>query len=209
MNLAAVILAGGASRRMGRDKVWLQFGAQPLIMRTLATVHEAGIEEVFISGRAGSDYSALRCPVLLDLQAGCGPLGGIERALDAAPAPLLLVLAADLPRMRAAFLRQLMGHADPSTGVVPELCGQLEPLAAIYTKRCGPIALDCLRQGRYASRDFAGACLRQRAVRTFPVSRADAICFENWNTPEDVTRPGPDCRHSQPRWVGPRLGARH
>jgi molybdenum cofactor guanylyltransferase len=202
MNLAAVILAGGESRRMGRDKAWLPFGGRPLIVHALATVRDAGIKEVFVSGRVGTDYSELKCPVLYDRQTGCGPLGGIERALDAATAPLLLALAVDLPRMSAAFLRQLATRTDSLTGVVPEVRDQLEPLAAVYPKRCGAIAQNCLRQGRYAARGFANACLRQRAVRTFTASRADAIYFENWNTRWDVVQLEPSLRCCQGAQVG-------
>ena len=187
MNLSAVVLAGGESRRLGRDKAWIKLGGRPLIVRALATVRDSGIEEVFISGRAGTDYSALRCPVLLDREPGCGPLGGIERALAATQAPLLLVLAVDLPGMTTAFLRKLAERCDPLTGAVPKLTGKLEPLAAIYPKRCRFIALDCLLKCRRAARDFADACLRERAVRTFVVPQADAECFENWNSPADVS----------------------
>ena len=67
MNFSAVILAGGQSRRMGQDKAWLEVGGQPLITRALTVLRAAGIQEIFVSGRAGVDYSALRCPVLLDL----------------------------------------------------------------------------------------------------------------------------------------------
>jgi molybdopterin-guanine dinucleotide biosynthesis protein A len=193
MNLSAVILAGGESRRMGQDKAWLEMGGQPLIRRALSTVRDSGIQEVLISGRAGTDYSTLGCPNLFDLEPGCGPLSGIQRALEAASAPLLLVLAVDLPNMTSGFLRKLAGHCDPLTGVVPKLKGQLEPLAAIYPKRCRFITLDCLLKGRRAARDFADACLRERAVRTFAVPRTDLDCFENWNTPSDVSasRPKP------------------
>src|SRR5689334_8147321 len=93
MNLSAVILAGGESRRMGKDKAWLEVGGQPLLARALSTVRRAGIKEIFISGRSGTDYSVLRCPVLFDREPGCGPLSGIERALEVASAPLVLVLA--------------------------------------------------------------------------------------------------------------------
>jgi len=187
MNLSAVILAGGESRRMGKDKAWLEVGGQPLLARAVSTVRDSGIEEILISGRAGTDYSALRCPVLLDLEPGCGPLSGIERAFEATGAPLLLVLAVDLPNMTAAFLRKLAGRCDPLTGAVPKLSGQLEPLAAIYPKRCRFIALDCLLKCRRAARDFADACLREHAIRTFSVARADIGCFENWNSPGDIT----------------------
>ena len=52
MNVGAVILAGGESRRMGRDKAWLEVNGRPLIGRGLGVVREAGIKEIFLSGRA-------------------------------------------------------------------------------------------------------------------------------------------------------------
>jgi molybdopterin-guanine dinucleotide biosynthesis protein A len=193
MNVAAVILAGGQSRRMGRDKAWLEVDGLPLIARGLWVVREAGIKEIFVSGRTGVDYYSLECLVLSDGEPGLGPLGGIERALDAVNAPLLLVLAVDLPKITAAFLRTLMGHCNSGCGAVPELNGQLEPLAAIYPKRCHQIVRNCLHQSRRAARDFAAACLREGAIRRVEVSKEDAACFENWNTPSDAG--------GSPRWA--------
>ncbi len=186
VNISAVILAGGQSSRMGRDKAWVMFDGQPLISRAYGTVRDSGIKEIFISGRAGTDYSGLSCPVLLDHGTDSGPLAGIERALDATQAPLLLVLAVDLPRITAMFLRNLAGRCDRLTGVIPKLRGELEPLAAIYPKRCRFVALDCLRKRRCAARAFAEVCLRGGAVRTFTVPRAETACFENWNYPADM-----------------------
>ena len=160
----------------------------PLIPTEFHCEVVSGVQEVLISGRAGTDYSTLGCPVLFDLEPGCGPLGGIERALAAATAPLVLVLAVDLPGITAAFLRKLAAHCDPLTGAVPQLRGELEPLAAIYPKRCHVIARDCLLKFRRAARDFADACLREQAVRTLAVSGTDARCFGNWNSPVDVSR---------------------
>jgi molybdopterin-guanine dinucleotide biosynthesis protein A len=187
VNLSAVILAGGQSSRMGRDKAWVEFEGQPLIKRAIDTVRGSGITEILISGRAGADYSSLGCPVLLDREAGSGPLAGIERALDTTEAPLLLVLAVDLPRMTASFLQRLASHCEPLTGVIPKLNDRLEPLAAIYPKRCRFIVRDYLLKCRLAARDFADACLRERAVKTFVVPPADQSCFDNWNSPSDRT----------------------
>jgi molybdopterin-guanine dinucleotide biosynthesis protein A len=198
VNLSAVILAGGKSSRMGRDKAWLEADGQPLLARVVATVRELGVEEIFISGRAGEDYSALRCPVLFDLEPECGPLGGIERGLDATVSPLLLVLAVDLPHMTTPFLRKLVARCDALTGAVPMLNGELEPLAAIYPRRCHAIAFDCITHSRLAARDFAAAGLREQAVRTLTVTKADAACFHNWNTPADIPAPVP-CRKSTRR----------
>ncbi|MCX6894634.1 MAG: NTP transferase domain-containing protein [Verrucomicrobia bacterium] len=72
--------------------------------------------------------------MLLDLEASFGPLAGIERALHVAHAPLLLVLAVDLPDMTGKFLQKLIARCDPHTGVVPKRANGFEPLAAISPK---------------------------------------------------------------------------
>lgn len=186
MQLSAVILAGGESSRMGRDKAWVQSDGRPLIQLAVEKVRGLGVREVFISGRAGTDYAALKCPVLLDREPGFGPLGGIERGLQACTAPLLLVLAVDLPQMTAAFLEKLRRRCDRLTGVVPRQGEKVEPLAAIYPKRCHVFAFAAIAKAQPAVCDFVSACRRERAVRMLPVSRADAGCFANWNRPADL-----------------------
>jgi molybdopterin-guanine dinucleotide biosynthesis protein A len=183
---SAVILAGGASTRMGRDKAWLELDGQPLIAHAVAKVRQLRIADVFISGVATADYSELKCPVLHDLEPGFGPLGGIERALHVCRTPLLLVLAVDLPGMTASFLRKLLARCDRLTGMVPKVGRGHEPLAAVYPKRCHAIAFEFIAKSRHGARDFASACLREGAVRSFPVARADAVCFANWNSPADL-----------------------
>ncbi len=182
----AVILAGGQSSRMGRDKAWMEAEGVPLIELALGKVRGLGAVEVFISGRPGEDYSRLGCPVLLDLEPGLGPMAGIERALRAASTPLVLVLAVDLPNMKPAFLRKLLANCDRLTGAVPTLDGTLEPLAAVYPKRCYAFAFSALVNLRRSARDFASACLREHAVRKLSVSATDASGFANWNSPSDV-----------------------
>jgi molybdopterin-guanine dinucleotide biosynthesis protein A len=186
MNFSAVILAGGESRRMGCDKAWIEVKGRPLLSRAVATVRRAGAVEVFVSGRQDGHYAGMDCPVLLDLKPGGGPLGGIERALSVMNSPLLLVLAVDLPKMTTVFLRKLIFRCDENIGVVPKLRGELEPLAAIYPKRCHALVLDALRNKRLAARDFAKTCLRDGAVRTFVVAVADCVRFANCNSPGDL-----------------------
>lgn len=184
---SAVILAGGESRRMGRAKAWLEIDGKPLIQLAVEKVRTLGICEIFISGRAGEDYSALNCPVLFDLEPGFGPIGGIERGLHECTSPLLLVLAVDLPRISPALLGRMRKACDRLTGVVPKLCEQLEPLAAIYPKRCHALAFAAIAKAQYSARDFASACLREKAVRTYAVTQREASDFMNWNRPADVS----------------------
>lgn len=186
MQLSAVILAGGESKRMGRDKAWVEFSGRPLIAHAVDKIAALGVREIFISGRAGQDFSAWKCPVLFDLEPGFGPLGGIERALHECQSPLLLVLAVDLPGMTPEFLLKLTARCDRLTGVIPKLDGELEPLAAIYPKRCHALAFSAIARSRHAAREFATACLHEQAVRSFSVSAGDAKCFANCNRPDDL-----------------------
>ncbi len=188
VTFSAAVLAGGESRRMGRSKAWLELGGQPLLARAVSLARAAGASEVLISGRMGEDYAALGCPVLFDLEPGLGPVGGIERALHAAAFPQVLMLAVDLPRMTPEFLRRLASACDETTGVVPTLEGDLEPLAAIYPVCCHEIATGHIRSGRLSARDFAEACLEAGAVRSGEVAASESICFANLNHPRDLLR---------------------
>src|SRR5471032_605600 len=125
MNFSTVILAGGRSSRVGRDKAWLEVGGQTLLAQQIGLVRETGAVEIFISGRTGADYSAFGCRVLQDKFPDAGPLAGIERALATAKSPLLLVLAVDLPQMGAEFLRRLATGCLETCGVIPKLANHL------------------------------------------------------------------------------------
>ncbi len=186
MNLSAVILAGGQSRRMGCDKAWVEFQGKPFIKVALEKVRRLGASDVFISGRPGADYSSLHERMLVDLEPGNGPLGGIERALREALHPLVLVLPVDLPQMSLEFLQKLISRCDQHTGVVPRHSGALEPLVAVYPSRCHSYAAHALASGQFAVRDFATACLKERAVRPMHIESNETRYFHNCNTPADL-----------------------
>ena len=144
MNFSAVILAGGKSARMGRDKAWLEVGGQTLLARQTGLAREIGAAEIFISGRADMDYAAFSGRVLLDEFPDAGPLAGIERALDASKSPLLLVLAVDLPAMSAELLRRLAAACSETCGAIPSITGAMEPLAAFYPKIAAGLLVNLL-----------------------------------------------------------------
>jgi molybdopterin-guanine dinucleotide biosynthesis protein A len=98
----------------------------------------------------------------------------------------VLVLAVDLAQMTPDYLNSLAVRCDDLTGVVPKLHNNLEPLAAIYPRRCHTIASNCITQNRHSARAFAEACHCEQAVRIVPVPAAFAACFANWNTPADL-----------------------
>ncbi len=186
MNFSAVILAGGNSSRMGRDKAWLEVGSQRLLERQIALVRASGAAEIFISGRADTDYTGLGGRVLHDQFANAGPLAGIERALAATASPLLLVLAVDLAAMSTELLRRLAAASATNVGVVPRVNGELEPLAAFYPKTTHAMAVAQLERGSFAVKAFAGCCVQDGLCRFIEVAASDVNYFANWNSPADV-----------------------
>lgn len=186
MNFTAVILAGGRSTRMGRDKAWLLHEGKPLIEHSLRTVREAGAIEVAISCRAEQDFSRFECPILEDLNPDCGPLEGIERALETAEHPLVFILAVDLPGMTPAFIRWLHGKCSGASGAVVVRESGPEPLAAFYPRSAGQVACRMIASGQLAARAFADECVKQGFASAVSLSEEYETCLTNWNTPADL-----------------------
>lgn len=185
MNFSAVILAGGQSRRMGTDKAWLKHDGKTLLERQIALVQSLGAFEVFVSGRPDTDYSRFGLPVLRDRMGDSGPLGGIERALESAAQPLLLVLAVDMAEMTMAILRELATRCEPR-GIVPRVNGRVEPLAAVYPKTAWPDALTLLTRGSKSPTAFANICVESGQANFHDFSDCDAVRFKSWNAPGDI-----------------------
>ena len=187
MKFSAVILAGGRSQRMGRDKAWLMQDGKSLIARQVELARTLGAEEVFISGRAGSDYDSLGCRVLHDRVADAGPLAGIESALAASATPLLLVLAVDMPQMNATPLQTLLVCCTQTRGAVPRFDNQTEPLAAVYPRSALEVAHELLDARRFSARNFAQRCVELDLAAFVDLAESHSACFANWNSPEDIS----------------------
>ncbi len=171
---------------MGCDKARLEIGGQILLARQIQLAREAGATEVFLSGRDETDYAEFGCRVLPDKYPGAGPLAGIERALNAAGSHRLLVLAVDLPEMKADLLKRLLANCPENAGVIPRLNGNLEPLAAIYPKSSHPLVEVLLGDGNNAVMNFARRCVESGLARFLELSADDARHFTNWNSPADL-----------------------
>ena len=186
MDFDAVILAGGRSSRMGRDKAWLPLDGRPLLASQLERVSSLDPGELIISGRPGVDYSAFPYRVVLDAEPDRGPLGGITTAFAATSAPQLLVLAVDLPHMTADWLRQLLGRSTSACGVVPRVEGEWQPLAALYPRACRGIVREALRGSARVIGDFVLSAFAAGLVIPWDVPHPDRSCLHNWNRPEDL-----------------------
>lgn len=187
MNFSAVILAGGKSSRMGRDKALLDVGGRILLSRQIALSREVGASEVFISGRADADYSMFGCRVVQDQFHEAGPLAGIEAAFEVTNSELLLVLAVDMPAINSMLIRRFVDGCTAECGVIPRTKDGVEPLAAIYPKAaCGRLRSE-LQTGRAPGvRWFAQECVETGLAKFLDMSEQESGCLISVNSPEMV-----------------------
>jgi molybdenum cofactor guanylyltransferase len=185
----AALLAGGKSRRMGRDKAFLRVewegNSVPLWDRQLSILKAVAPAELVVSGPRKQGYPA-SVRVLADEWDDAGPLGGIATSLGRTHQSLLLVLAIDLPRIQPGFLRKLLGRCEADRGVVPTLNNRFEPLVAVYPKAAHGIAIAQLKEGDYVLQHFVNKLMHSRLITCFEVESDERQQLQNWNTPEDL-----------------------
>ena len=132
MNISAVLLAGGESRRMGTDKAMLLFRGKPLWQIQLETLRKLESEEIFVSARIDPSWRPDDVRFVADIPPSRGPLSGLAASLDRMQTTHLLALAIDMPWMSHKYLEFLCAQIVPGRGVAPKIGDRAEPLAAIY-----------------------------------------------------------------------------
>lgn len=177
---------------MGKDKAFLPVEDVPLLLRQVRLLREAGMEDVFISGRPGVDYSSAQCPVVLDQHPDRGPIEGIRTTLGLLQkrATHLVVLAVDLPRMSAAFITNLLGRCAAGLGVVPVMNGRREPLAAVYPADMLQRVEAACAAGAFALQPLIEQAVRNGQFVELQVTAAEGDRLYNWNYPEGSTSSG-------------------
>ncbi|MCX6599817.1 MAG: molybdenum cofactor guanylyltransferase [Acidobacteria bacterium] len=172
---AAFVLAGGASRRMGRDKALLPLAGRPLIEQ-IARRAAAVASPVTIVG-SPAKYQGMGFNVIADRRPDCGPLAGIEAALEAGLARRNLILACDMPHLDSSLLERLF-QGDAAC-VLPETPdGRWHPLCAVWDQSLLPSVRAALDRQEFRVR----AALAGVAVQVVPVDQ-----LSNANTPEEWT----------------------
>lgn len=141
MKRGALVLCGGRSRRMGRDKASLPFGGETLLQRVVRVVGTV-VDDVVVAARPGQDVSRLpeAVRVVYDDVPGLGPLAGIAGGLAATAADAVYATGCDVPFLSAAVVTRLFDALGDAAIVVVEQEGFLHPLAAVYRTSVLPVA---------------------------------------------------------------------
>lgn len=186
--LAAAVLAGGrASRLGGIDKGALAIGGTPMLARVLDAVRPVAAHVFVVGDRHGAGARA-GLPVVEDLVAGAGALGGIYTAIVSSPCDRTLVVGCDMPFLDERLLAHLAGIAGADL-VIPRNARGLQPLCAIYTRACAQPIRDRLDRGeRHAAVPPAGVRVVEVGPEELTAYDPRGLLFVNVNTPHDYAQ---------------------
>ena len=181
-----LVLAGGESRRMGRDKALLMRDGQSQLAYLAALLARVA-ERVFVSARSTQQQDAERSryELIVDRYADIGPMAGILSALEAHPDRDWLVLACDLPNLDESTLRFLLEHRSaekPFTAFRSSHDGLPEPLCAVYRPGSAKILHKFIAEGV--------VCPRKVMIRSDShlLEQPNPAALDNINTPDDLAR---------------------
>jgi len=178
-----LLLSGGASNRMQRDKAHVEYRGEPQLLRAWRLLGQV-TERAFVSVREDQGDDPLRAglPMLVDSYDSIGPTAGILSAQDAYPGAAWLVLACDLPLLNVATLRSLLAQRDPAadaTAFTSRHDGLPEPLCAIWEPASHALLLERYESGQFCPRK---ALLRSNSRLLSSPGQA----LDNINTPADL-----------------------
>lgn len=181
-NATGVILAGGKSSRIGRNKAFLEVSGRRIIDREIAVL--SGIfKEVIIVCKDVEEYHEYPLRKVSDLVDYLSPLSGIYTGLKSAKTDRIFVVACDMPFLNKGVIDYLMSLADNYDVVVPRPAGRFEPLHAVYSKDCVKGIEDMFKAGNFRIYDLYNK-VRTRVVEDGELKKIDpeGLGFLNVNT---------------------------
>jgi molybdopterin-guanine dinucleotide biosynthesis protein A len=194
--LDGVLLCGGLSSRMGRDKALIEVAGEALWLRQRRLLKNVLGQEPLLSVRhekrlssVGVEQRELR--YVYD-DGSSGPLGGILSAFEAAEAARathVAVLAVDLPFMEIEWWATLIRACGALKGAIGKQeggAGGWEPLAAIYPVSMGPRFRSAKAAGVFALQKIVAEGASAGLLEGVPIGEKQARLFRNWNTPADI-----------------------
>jgi len=183
-DVTGVILVGGRSSRMGRDKALLPLGGKSLFDKALSTL-KSGLRDVLLVGDRPERFEKHGLKVIPDIYPGSA-LGGLYTGLLQAETPYVFASACDLPFSSPRILRYMMSIRDGFDVVVPLSGIHPEPLFALYHKNCLHSMVRMLEAENYRIRELYPH-VRVRFVPGEELAGIDndARVFTNVNTVEE------------------------
>lgn len=179
-----VILAGGLSRRMGRDKASLPAGDGTLLEHLAGRLAPV-VDEIIVAGGSGPG-TPVGMQMVEDRYPGLGPLAGMHAGLRAARYPRVWVVGCDLPDVDPALASLLQGLAEGVDAVVPRIDSEPQGVCALYDRALAPRIEGLLESGeRRIKMLLAASTVRYVTPEELRTVDPELRSFRNINTPAD------------------------
>ena len=186
MNITAVLLAGGESRRMGIDKATVLFRGKPLWEIQLGQLQRLQPTEILVSARTDPSWRPADVQFIADAPPSRGPLSGLVASIAKMRSAHLLALAIDMPFMTEKFLRYLCDQIEPGCGVLPKIESRAEPLTAIYPREAEIDFRDALVGADFSLQTLVRHLVEAGRLREISIAEQERNLFRNVNEPADL-----------------------
>jgi len=181
--ITGVILAGGKSSRMGKDKALLPYKGKPLIQTVLERMRTV-FSKVVVSVQPDDAFGDLKVDRVADHYPGSGPLGGITSVMEKGEEHIFCV-ACDMPFVNPGLMEYICS-LDGFDAVIPVWQDRLQVLHALYSRTMLPLFQAALQGGQLRISDaFSKANIRYIPDREIRNIDPDGASFSNLNTPAD------------------------
>ena len=142
LRVTGIVLAGGMSRRLGRQKALEPLAGEPMITRVIGRLSPVVKDEVVVVVNDEARVAELPLPesvqTAVDRHPGVGPLGGILTGLEASDTDWSIAVSCDMPFLSARLFDYMLDQRDSYDAVIPLIKGRPEPTHGVYAKSCLP-----------------------------------------------------------------------
>jgi len=184
-NITVILLAGGQSSRMGKDKGLIEFNGKPLIEHITEKVRLITDSVFIITNQPG--YDRFGFPCFPDIKKDCGPIGGIFTGLHHSSTLKNLVLSCDTPFIPHHLIKHLVEQSGVEDALVPRYDEKTEPLCGVYDRNCKE-TLKMLIDERELKLQNALEKLNTRFLDLHRFDDFDKRWFANINTPDELEK---------------------
>jgi molybdopterin-guanine dinucleotide biosynthesis protein A len=185
--LTGIILSGGKSSRMGKEKGLVDFQGKPLISHAILALKPLVDNIILGANHQLNNYKKFGYTIVEDEVKNIGPLGGVLSCLQHSDTKNNIILSCDMPFVSTDLLNYLIKQKQDYDVVVPiHDTNKIEPLCGIYSKSIIPVMEDAVKEGNYKLRDIF------KKVRFATVEIGPSLpfysrrLFYNINKPEDI-----------------------
>jgi molybdopterin-guanine dinucleotide biosynthesis protein A len=188
MKISAVLLAGGESRRMGKDKATFLLCGKPLWQIQLELLRKLEPTEILVSARTDPIWRPADAQFVADDPPSCGPLSGLAASLAKMCTKHLLALAIDMPFMTEKYVTFLCSQIEPRRGVIAKIEDRFEPLAAIYPQEALANVQSALSGEDFSLQTVTSRLVAAGKLEVMLVTSQERKLFLNVNEPTDLLR---------------------